>query len=104
MPKNQRIADLVLIEMAEHLLEFYPMFGSYCAENLDTGIALLAKQGSVVEDTNTSFGFRYDVESRGSPLGMINTLVIVTGQEEEGKIRINYREYEILPRPRQRAA
>ena len=108
--RNERIADLASTEMAERLM-FNPLFEGMCIgdpekgiEPVDRGIEIIREHGSVIENTKYSFGTSYRVECRESPFGMVYTLAIVRGQEESGKIKINYREYEILPQLRERAA
>lgn len=107
--RNERIADLVSTEMVERLM-FNPIFEGMCIgdpekgiEPVDRGIEIIREHGSVIEDTKYSFGTSYIVEYRESPFGMMYTLAIVRGQEERGKIRINYREYEIHPQLRRAA-
>ena len=109
-PRNELLAGIVLNHMVENLLS-NPIFEGMCIgypekgiEPVDRGIEIIRGQGSVIENTKYSFGMSYTVESRGSPFGMIYTRAIVRGQKERGKIRINYREYEIPQPLRERAA
>ena len=104
--RNERIADVILTEMAERLM-INPVFEEMCVGNQDRGIEpvdrgmeIIREQGSVIENTKYSFGIMYTVESESSPFGMVYTMAIIRGQEESGKIRINYREYPLPPRER----
>ena len=108
--RNERIADIILTEMVEHLM-LNPVFEEMCVgdqdrgiEPVDRGMEIIREQGSVIENTRYSFGMSYTIESEGSPFRMVYTLAIIRGQEESGEIRINYREYKIPPLPRERAA
>ena len=110
MPENQKLADIILTEMAERLM-FNPIFEGMCTgdpekgiEPVDRGIEIIREHGSVIENTKYSFGTSYIVEYRESPFGMMYALAIIRGQEESGKIRISYREYEIPQPLRGRAA
>ena len=79
MPKNERLADIVLTEMAEHLL-LNPIFEGMCPgdpekgiEPVDRGIESIREHGSVIEDTEYAFVISYSVESEGSPFGISQT-------------------------------
>jgi len=72
MPKNQKLADTIFSEMAEHLM-FNPIFEDYCGMDVDMGIELIRQQCSVVEDTEHSFVVTYSIESEGGPEGITET-------------------------------
>ena len=72
MPENQKLADIILTEMAEHLM-LNPVFEDYCGMDIDKGIELLKAQGSVVEDTENAFVISYFIESEGPPFGIPRT-------------------------------
>lgn len=109
-PRNELLVGIVLNHMVENLLG-HPMFEEMCVgdqdrgiEPVDRGMEIVREQGSVIENTRHSFEISYTIESRGSPLGMMYTQVIAGGREDNGRIRLNYREFEILPPPRERVA
>lgn len=77
--KNEKLAGLIITEMAEYLM-LNPIFEGMCIgdkerriEPVDRGIEIIREQGSVIEDTGRSFVVSYSVESEGSPLGISYT-------------------------------
>ena len=79
MPENQRLADIILTEMAEYLM-LNTVFEGMCIgdkerriEPVDRGIEIIMGHGSVIKDTEYAFVISYAIESEGGPEGIIET-------------------------------
>lgn len=100
-PRNERLANAVLNNIVSRLSDnlFFEELSLAGNEFEDIMVC-----GEIRVNTRHSFEISYTIESRGSPLGMIYTQVIAGGREDNGRIRLNYGEFEILPPPRERVA